>query len=93
MEKEFWGAVWTLISVIVGAGILGIPFVLYKSGFLTGLVVIILIGLVMLLINLYLGEIILRTKGRYHIGGLANIYLGKYGQYFVFAPDIFDGFG
>jgi len=73
----------TLIGFIIGAGILGIPYVITKAGFLTGLLDIILIGLAILFLNLYTGEIALRTKGSHQLTGYADKYYGKAGKYLM----------
>ncbi len=70
-----------LIETIVGAGFLGIPFVVAKSGFIIGAFHIVIIGLIMLLTNLYLGEMSLRTKGNHQLTGYAEKYLGKKGKH------------
>lgn len=93
MKKEFFDAVWTLVGVTVGAGILGMPYVFYKAGFLTGLVVMIIAGLVMLIVSLYLGEIILRTKGKHQLSGLAGKYLGNKGKIIMFSLEILSIYG
>ena len=79
--KTFIAGLAILIGTAIGAGILGIPYVVAKSGFLIGLGYIILLGLIILLVNLYLGEIILRTKGKHQLGGYAKKYLGKTGAF------------
>jgi len=79
-RNRFWIAICTLIGTIVGAGILGIPYVVAKSGFLVGLVIIVVIGLAFLLLNLFAGEIVLRTKKQYQLTGYAGKYLGKWGK-------------
>lgn len=76
MSKIF-AAVSTLIGTIIGAGILGIPYVIMKSGFGLGIVNLIVLGGIMCLTNLYLGEISLRTKQNHHLTGYAELYLGK----------------
>ncbi len=70
----------TLIGGIVGAGVLGIPYTIAKAGFLYGLLLLIGLGLAFLLINLFLGEIILRTKGNHQLTGYAAKYLGPWGR-------------
>tara|TARA_Y100000310_G_scaffold345638_2_gene467598 strand:+ start:21728 stop:22879 length:1152 start_codon:yes stop_codon:yes gene_type:complete len=80
MEKEYIEGVATYVGFVIGAGILGIPFVVAKSGYLVGLIDIILIGLIFLVLNMYLGEIVLRTKGSHQLVGYANIYLGSKGK-------------
>jgi tyrosine-specific transport protein len=69
-----------LVGTVIGAGILGMPYVIVKAGFLLGLVYTIGIGLILLLLNLYVGEICLRTKGTHMFSGYAERYLGKGGR-------------
>jgi len=83
MNNKFFEAIATLTGCVIGAGILGIPYVVSKSGFTIGLIWLILLGLSALLINLYLGEIVLRTKGFHQLTGYAKRYLGKYGRIFM----------
>lgn len=71
----------TLTGTIIGAGVLGIPYVIAKAGFLTGLITLIGLGIIVLFMYLYLGEIVLRTKGNHQLTGYAEIYLGKWGKY------------
>ncbi|MBI2564806.1 amino acid permease [Candidatus Woesearchaeota archaeon] len=77
---HFFAAIATLVGAIIGAGILGIPYVAAKAGFLTTLIVIVVLGAVMMLVNLLLGEVVARTKGKHQLTGYASIYLGKFGK-------------
>ena len=70
MVKHFWGAVATMIGTIIGAGVLGIPYVIAKAGFVTGIIVIVGLGLLMMLMFLYFGEVVLRTKGKHQMTGV-----------------------
>jgi len=79
-KKRFFGAVAVLVGTCIGAGVLGIPYVAAKSGFLISSLYIILIGAIVLLVNLYLGEVALRTKGDHQITGYAEKYLGRKGK-------------
>lgn len=83
-DKKLFAAIATLVGTTIGAGFLGIPFVVRKSGFLVGLFWIVFLGLIMLYIKLCLGEVILRTKGRHQLAGYASIYLGKLGKALLF---------
>ena len=82
--STFWSkhpvgvAAFTLIGGIVGAGVLGIPYTIAKAGFLYGFILIVVLGLVFLTINLFLGEVILRTKGNHQLTGYATKYLGSW---------------
>jgi tyrosine-specific transport protein len=79
-SNPYFMAIAMMVGLIVGAGILGIPYVIAKAGFLIGLVIIIVIGLVFLVLNLYMGEIVLRTHGKHQLTGYMEKYLGKYGK-------------
>jgi len=76
-NKQFWQAVAILVGTIIGAGILGIPYVIAQSGFLSGLGIIVLLGLAAMIINLMIAEVMMRTRFRHQLSGLAGKYLGK----------------
>lgn len=76
-NKKFLTGIAVLVGTCIGAGVLGIPYVAAQAGFLVVLAYIILIGGIILLINLYIGEISLRTKENHHLPGLAEKYIGK----------------
>jgi tyrosine-specific transport protein len=79
-DKKFWVATFTLSGTIIGAGILGLPYVFSKSGYLIGLFWLLFLGGVIILSKLYLGEVILRTKKIHQLPGYAEKYLGKWGK-------------
>ncbi|MDP3727935.1 MAG: aromatic amino acid transport family protein [bacterium] len=83
MEKKLLEGIGTLVGLTIGAGILGIPYVVAKAGFFTGAFVILFLGLIIILMNLYVGEITLRTKGRHQLPGYVEKYLGKKGKFFM----------
>lgn len=84
MDKKFLAAAFTLTGTIIGAGILGLPYVFAKSGFLVGIFWLIVMGAVMIFVNLSMGEVTLRTKGDHQLPGYANKYLGKWGKRLMF---------
>jgi amino acid permease len=92
-KKEVLAAISTLIGTVIGAGIFAIPYVVAKAGFITGLIDIILIGAAVLLMNLYIGEITLRTKGFHQLTGYAERYLGKIGKKLMAFAMIFGIYG
>jgi len=47
-------AISILVGTIIGAGILGIPYVVAQAGFLTGMVVLVVLSVAVILINLLL---------------------------------------
>ncbi len=68
------------MGTCIGAGVLGIPYIAAQAGFFITLIYIIGIGLITYLINLYLGEVSLRTKENHQIIGYAEKYIGKKGK-------------
>ena len=81
--KKFWIATSILIGTCIGAGVLGIPYVAAQAGFFVALAYILLIGGIILLVNLYMGEISLRTKGNHQLIGYTKQYLGEKGKKFM----------
>jgi len=86
LNKKFWWATFTLSGTIIGAGILGIPYVFAKSGFLAGIFWLIFLGTIVIFVNLCAGEITLRTKENHQLPGHAEKYLGPIaGKIMLFA--------
>ena len=82
-KGKFYVAVSILVGTTIGAGVLGIPYVASRVGFFVALGYIISLGLIILMVNLYLGEVILRTKKDHQIAGYAKKYFGKPGRIFT----------
>lgn len=83
MSKAF-AALCVLMGTIIGAGMLGLPYVISKAGFLIGAAHLIIVGTLMCTLMLYLGEIALRTKKDMQLPGYAQKYLGKKGRVLMF---------
>lgn len=92
-RHKFLVAVSTLAGTIVGAGILGIPYVLAKGGFVYGSLLICFLGAAFVLLNLYSGEMILRTKGNFQLTGYIGKYLGKWGKWLMTLAMVFGIYG
>ncbi len=86
-------AVFMITGMTIGAGILGLPYVIARSGLVMGLILIALWGLVMLLLNLMLGDIAVRTKRNFQLPGFAGKYLGNWARRLLGAIIVFSGFG
>lgn len=89
MNWKLFAGIATITGMIIGAGFLGMPYVIAKSGFFIGLIQIIFIGFLVLVMKLYLGEILLRTEKTHQLPGLAKIYLGKLGGKVMFFSMLF----
>ncbi len=73
---SFFEAMMLIVGSVVGAGVLGIPYVVSQVGFGLGVVYLVVLGAVSIGLHLVLGEVTLRTKKFLQIGGLAEKYIG-----------------
>ena len=78
MNKKFLSTTFTLSGTMIGAGILGLPYIFSKAGFLVGLYWLVALSGVILFVNLSLAEITLRTKEKHQLSGYAKKYLGPW---------------
>lgn len=92
-RHKFWMAVTTLVGTIVGAGILGIPYVVAKAGFLVGFILMLVLGIAFIFLNLFAGEVVLRTKEQHQLTGYAEKYLGKNGKRIMTFTMLFSIYG
>lgn len=68
-----------IVSGTVGAGILGIPYVVSKVGIFPGLALILILGILMMGLNLLVGELAARNRKPLQLVGFAKRYLGAWG--------------
>lgn len=88
-DKRFWATTFTLTGTIIGAGILGLPYVFAQSGFFVGLSWLIVLGIILGYVMLCLGEVTLRTRAKHQLPGYAERYLGKWGEWIMFFAVVF----
>ncbi|VVB81881.1 Tryptophan/tyrosine permease family protein [uncultured archaeon] len=81
--RAFFESIATLTGCIIGAGVLGIPYVVVRSGFWTGMLVLVVLGIATLFVHLLVGEISLRSNNNHQLAGYAGKYLGKPGKYLM----------
>ncbi len=86
-------AVFMITGMTIGAGVLGVPYVVAQVGLKIGIAYILILGMVMLSLNLMLGEIAVRTKESLQIPGLVGKYLGKWPKYFINILIVFGSYG
>jgi amino acid permease len=89
VKNKFFTGVSILMGTCIGAGILGMPYLVSKAGFFPSMVLIFFLTILMTLINLYIGEITLRTKEKHQLSGYAEKYLGRKGKFFMEFATIF----
>lgn len=70
----------TYTGTVIGAGIFALPFVIAGAGLWPGIFLLVLVGGLMLLTNLMLGELMLCTKEHHQLSGLAGYFLGAWGK-------------
>ncbi|MBR9679143.1 MAG: hypothetical protein GON13_02660 [Nanoarchaeota archaeon] len=83
----------TIIALVVGAGMLGLPFVISQAGFWNGVFQIVFLGLMITVLNLFVGEVVLRTKGNHQLVVLAKRYLGVNAKRLMFWAFILSQYG
>ena len=92
-KVNYWEAVATLVGTIIGAGILGVPFVIAQVGIGLGFTMLVLLGLAALLLNLMFAEVVLRTRFRHQIAGYAKKYIGKFAYRIATISILIGGYG
>jgi amino acid permease len=93
LPRAFYEGTATLMGCIIGAGIFGIPYVVVRAGFWTGMLVLAVLGLAILIIHLLLGEVTLRTNACHQLVGYAEKYLGRAGKFWMMASMIIGVYG
>lgn len=83
----------TLIGTVIGAGILGIPYAVSKVGFIPGILIMIGIALIIMVGQLMLAEVCLRTPVIHQIPGYTGRYLGTAAKRITFVVTIMGGYG
>lgn len=92
-NKNFWLAVFSLVGTTIGAGIFSLPYAFFKAGFVIGFLEFIILIVAVLLIQLIIGEIALRTEGKKRFIGYAEEYLGYRWKLFVTISTLLGGIG
>lgn len=93
VSKNFWLAVFSLVGTTIGAGIFSLPYAFSKSGFIIGFLELIILLAIILLIQLIIGEIALRTSGKKRFIAYAEKYLGNTWKPIIALSVLLSGFG
>ena len=70
-------AIMLLMGTIIGAGIIGLPYAFQKSGFLFGLMNLIVLGTIITVMTVYVGELSIYWKGKHQLTGYVGKFVGK----------------
>ncbi|HBF66976.1 MAG TPA: hypothetical protein DDW36_00960 [Candidatus Magasanikbacteria bacterium] len=76
-DLNYYEAIAALVGTIIGAGVLGIPFVIAKVGFLIGALFMVVMAVLVVVLHLMLGEVVTATREPLQLVGLTRRYLGK----------------
>lgn len=82
-QLSLWQGVVLILSGTIGAGVLGIPFAIAKVGVGVGLLYILVLGILMIGLNLIVGDIAMKTGKDMQLVGLAGEYLGPVGKWLM----------
>ena len=88
-NKKLVVAVCIIVGTCIGSGFLGIPYIAAQLGFIPTVLYLLFFGSIILTLNLYFGEIILRTDKDNHLVGYTEKYLGKKFSYVMRAAVVF----
>jgi len=92
MNKSFY-AIAMISGTIIGAGIFSLPYIASKVGLLLMFFYIVVLGILVNLVHLYLGEIALQTPDNKRLAGFAKIHLGDWAEKIASFSTIFGFFG
>ena len=74
--KELY-AIMLLMGTIIGAGIIGLPYAFQKSGFLFGLLNLVVLGTIITMMTIYVGELSTYWKGKHQLTGYVGKFVGR----------------
>ncbi len=86
-------AVFMITGLTIGAGVFGLPYAIAQLGLIPGLLLLLFIGLIMLGINLMVGEITLASGDELQLPGLAGKYLGGWAKALMSGVIVISWFG
>ncbi|MBI2552677.1 amino acid permease [Candidatus Uhrbacteria bacterium] len=86
--KQFLHAIATLSGLIIGVGIFGAPYVAAQAGFWIGLFWIVVVGVLVLTVHWFYGELIASTPGKHRLPGYVGYTFGKAGQRIVLITEV-----
>lgn len=79
-KNSFIRAIAVLVGTVVGAGIFGLPYAFVQSGFIVGMIYLLILAVFFLITKICYAEIILRTSDNLEMAGYIERYLGKLGK-------------
>ncbi len=93
MLKNYILAVATLIGAIIGVGLFAIPSVVNKAGVAPFFIYLAVLAVAQYYLHLLFAEVILSTKTKHRLPGLAGKYIGAKSKTLSFVIDIVGSYG
>ncbi len=96
MKKKFLKGIYALAvlsGTIIGVGLFGLPYITAKVGLWIMLAYFLFLGILVILVHLFFGELALHTPDFMRMPGFAQIYLGKWGKNIALTSNILGLFG
>jgi len=91
--KNYIYPVATLAGSIIGVGIFSLPYVAMKSGIWLMLLYLVVLTAVVVLLDIIVGEVAIKTPDFKRIPGFIGFHLGKWAKALSLATSIFGGLG
>lgn len=92
-NKKFINALAIYVGTILGVGLFGLPYVGAQSGFLILFLLLIIVGGIAAVVNIFYAEIASTTKGLHRLPGYAQLYLGNWAKPIAFVVKTLAIFG
>lgn len=93
MIKKIIYPIATLSGTIIGVGLFSLPYITLKVGFWVMLGYFLILGILVILVHLFFGELSLKTPDFKRLPGFAKIYLGNWGEKIALISTILGIFG
>ncbi len=82
-----------ITGMTIGAGVLGLPYAVSRLGLLTGIGLIVFLGLITLGLNLMIGEVAVAAGENLQLPGLAGKFIGSWAKWMVSLTLILRSYG
>jgi len=82
-HNTVWDGAALVMCGTIGAGVLSLPYAISQVGVVAGLGLMMFIGILMTALNIFIGEIVYKTKKQFQLVGLARRYFGRAGEFIM----------
>ncbi len=76
------------LGFIIGVGIFSVPYIVAQSGFAIGMLWIALLGVVLMVVNIFYSEVVTNVSGRHRLPGYAMALSGPRARILAFTTNI-----